>query len=159
MALLALLCVMPPASAQCPETPGQAVVDLVNAERAKEGLAPYRVSLRLHEAALGHARDLASGPESGHAGSDGSDPSMRADRVGYRWSWIGENVAAGQRSPAEVVAGWMASPPHRHNVLDPRFEEVGVGYVSKDASRFVTYWVMVFGARQVADDGWVPCNP
>lgn len=103
-----------PHSDRYPATRGQAVVELVNAERAKEGLAPYRVSLRLHEAALGHARDLASGPESGHVDGGGSDPSMRADRVGY---------------------------------------------VSKDASRYVTYWVMVFGARRVADDRWVPCNP
>jgi uncharacterized protein YkwD len=150
----------PRVPADCPATPGQEVVDRVNAERAAHGLAPYRVNLNLQRAALAHARDLSHGDESGHRGSDGSDPATRAERAGYVWSWIGENVAAGQASPSDVVEAWMGSQAHRHNVLDRRFQEVGVGFEPEAASRWGTYWVMMFGARQ---DGTpyvgAECNP
>jgi len=146
--------------ADCPPTPGQQVVDLVNAERVARGLAPYGVSFRLHEAASAHARDLASGPDAGHRGSDGSDPSGRADRVGYRWVWIGENVAAGQRTPGEVDDEWMGSEPHRHNILDVRFTQVAVGFEPEAASRWGTYWVMMFGSTEDPDAyTGQACNP
>ena len=144
----------------CPRTPGQAVVEAVNAQRAAHGLPALRVHPRLHDAARCHAWDQASGPDAGHRGSDGSDPSLRADRAGYRWTVVGENVAAGQTTPAEVVQVWMDSEPHRANILDGRFTEAAVGYAAADASRWGTYWVMMFGTRDVTEG--VPgeaCNP
>jgi len=146
--------------ADCPQTPAQIVMDLVNAERAKQGLSPLQVNLRLHEAALAHAKDLASGPESGHVGSDGSDPAQRADAAGYEWIRIGENVAAGQTLESEVVRAWMDSKAHRDNILGRQFREAAVGFEPDTASRWGTYWVMIFGTRDDRDvSGDAECNP
>jgi uncharacterized protein YkwD len=147
-------------SVDCPETPGQIVMELVNAERAKQGLGALRVNPKLHQAAQAHARELAAGADAGHLGRDGSGPAERADRVGYEWTSIGENVAAGQSTAAEVVTVWMGSPPHRQSILDARFQEAAVGFEPDSASRWGTYWVMVFGARDgIEESPGQECNP
>jgi uncharacterized protein YkwD len=118
------------------------------------------VNLRLYEAAQAHAEDLASGPNAGHAGSDGSDPALRAERVGYGWTRIGENVAAGQTSAAEAVQVWMDSEPHRQNMLNEHFTETAVGFEADASSLWGTYWVMVFGTRDAdEEEGGEVCNP
>ncbi|OUD12521.1 hypothetical protein TPSD3_15635 [Thioflexithrix psekupsensis] len=63
-----------------------------------------------------------------HTGSNGSKFSDRIEQTGYQYSRAGENVAAGQTSPAEVMNSWMNSEGHRANILTPEFTELGVGY-------------------------------
>ena len=79
----------------------------------------------------------------GHTGSDGSSAGDRIDRVGYAWRSFAENAATGQYSPAEVVEGWMNSPGHRANILNPKLEEIGIGF-SLDTNGS-TYWIQKFG--------------
>ena len=57
----------------------------------------------------------------------------RAD--GYDWRAIGENIAEGQFSVAEVMDTWMHSPGHRRNILDPGFKELGVGLALGERAR------------------------
>jgi uncharacterized protein YkwD len=67
--------------------------------------------------------------------------------VGYTgWSALGENIAGGYPTADAVVAGWMASPGHRANILSPRFTEMGVGRVTA-AGTYGTYWAQEFGGR------------
>ncbi len=73
-----------------------------------------------------------------HTGSDGSDLRARADRQGYDWSNLGENVAWGYTSPQSVVAGWLNSPGHCANIMNPTFTELGVGLQG-------TFWTQLFG--------------
>jgi uncharacterized protein YkwD len=59
---------------------------------------------------------------------------------------IGENLAAGQTSPEQVVTQWMNSPGHRENMLQERFTEVGVGL--REGGDYGLYWVLEFGYPQ-----------
>ncbi|MCI0433531.1 MAG: CAP domain-containing protein, partial [Gemmatimonadetes bacterium] len=81
----------------------------------------------------------------GHAGRDGSTPAERATRAGYRWRFVGENVAAGQPTPEAVVAEWLGSPRHCANLMDSDYTEMGVAYVTETESEKGIYWVQMFG--------------
>ncbi len=98
--------------------------------------APLTLNTRLVLAAIGHSEDMLSTGVMTHTGSDGSDPGERVTRTGYRFSTWGENVAAGYRTPASVVAGWLGSPGHCRNIMNPAFTELG-------GARAGNFWTMV----------------
>jgi uncharacterized protein YkwD len=68
-------------------------------------------------------------------------------RTGYRARHVGENIASGVPTAREVVDGWLASPGHCSNIMDPRFTEMGVAYATERRSRGVIYWTQVFAER------------
>jgi uncharacterized protein YkwD len=119
------------------------VVQLVNAERAAAGIAALTVDDRLAAAAAGHAADQASRNHLAHDGSDGSTVADRVGASGFRWRALGENVAAGYRDASSVVNGWMNSPGHRKNILNPAFTTVGVAVAGSADGTY--YWTMDLG--------------
>jgi uncharacterized protein YkwD len=130
------------------------VVELVNAARSRNrkcGATRYAAaaslgsSRDLDDAAARHARDMARKKYFDHRGSDGSQPKDRVLRAGYQPRLTGENIALGPESAAEVVAGWLASPGHCANIMDARFEHIGVG-LAIGRGRGKIYWVQTFGA-------------
>jgi uncharacterized protein YkwD len=132
---------------RCPDSFELAVFELVNAERAAEDLDALVLDLRLMEAAQLHSLDMATNDFLSHIGSNGSTPEDRIEAAGYvQWFAWGENAAAGHPTPEDVVAGWMASPGHRQNILTPFFEHTGVGYATDAGSTYFHYWTQVFGA-------------
>jgi len=118
---------------------GAAAQAWINTVRAAEGRAPLAVSAALGRAALAHARDLARSGRFGHTGRDGSSVQDRVRREGYRHCFVAENIAKGQATPEDALRGWMASPAHRRNLLDPRAEAFGM---ARGAGRV---WVLVLG--------------
>ncbi|MBP2406876.1 CAP domain-containing protein [Streptomyces syringium] len=120
------------------------VVTLTNAERTAAGLRPLAVDARLTVAAQGHSADMAGRDFYSHTTPEGREPWDRAAAAGCPHRGIGENIACGQRSPAEVLRGWMESPGHRANILTPHFTHIGIGYAT--GSRAGTYWTQLFGA-------------
>ncbi|WP_432014890.1 CAP domain-containing protein [Streptomyces cucumeris] len=120
------------------------VIVLTNAERAAARLAPLAAEPRLTTAAQRHSDDMVARDFYSHTGPEGRQPWDRARAAGAGHRGIGENIACGQRSAAEVVRGWMDSPGHRANILGPDFTHIGVGYAT--GSRAGTYWTQVFGA-------------
>jgi uncharacterized protein YkwD len=106
---------------------------------------PLTLNDTLERAALAHSRDLASHSTLSHTGSDGSTPADRATRAGYRWRVVGENVAAGPMSADEVTNGWIASPNHCVNIMDPRFTEMAAAFTVDPKSKSVIYWAQMFG--------------
>lgn len=130
------------------------VLALLNAERARAGCQPLSLDSRLMRAAQQHSEDMAVNNFVGHTGSNGSTLAQRANAVGYTWSALAENVAAGYATPEAVMAGWMRSDGHRQNILNCRYVHVGIGYVyqSDDAPLagmrypYYHYWTQVFGA-------------
>jgi uncharacterized protein YkwD len=123
----------------------QEVVNIVNHERGKAGLSPLRIHSQLNAAAQAHSNDMARNDFMSHTGSDGSSMGDRIKRHGYNFRTAGENVAAGQRSPQDVMRSWMNSPGHRQNILNPNFRDIGVGY-AQGGGRFGIYWTQKFGA-------------
>ena len=93
---------------------------------------------RLDAAATAHSRDMADRRQMTHRGSDGSKVGDRVRAAGYEWRYVGENIARGQRSVAEVMDGWMESPSHCAQIMDPALDEIG-------AAEAEGYWTQVFG--------------
>ncbi|TLS45262.1 stress protein [Streptomyces montanus] len=120
------------------------VIALTNAERTSAGLPPLALDSQLTAAAQGHSADMVARAFYSHTSPDGSEPWHRAAAAGSTRRTIGENIACGQRSPAEVVRGWMNSPGHRANILKPAFTHIGVGFAGGGSAG--TYWTQLFGA-------------
>lgn len=119
------------------------VVALTNAERASAGLPPLADDPFLAAAAQAHSADMVARAFYSHTSPDGSEPWHRAAAAGSTRGTIGENIACGQRSPAEVVHGWMDSPGHRANILKPAFTHIGIGFAGGGSAG--TYWTQLFG--------------
>ncbi|GAA2882586.1 hypothetical protein Acy02nite_04830 [Actinoplanes cyaneus] len=117
----------------------QQVLALVNHNRVRAGCSRVTVDRRLIVAANRHASYMARNNHFQHTSRKGQDPGQRVTGAGYRWSLYRENLALGQDSPWEVVAGWMTSPEHRANILNCRLHQMGIG-LAINAKR-VPYWV------------------
>ncbi|MFD5636431.1 CAP domain-containing protein [Streptomyces sp. NPDC127077] len=119
------------------------VVALTNAERASAGLPPLTADATLTTAAQAHSADMVARDFYAHISPEGGRPWDRAAAAGSTHRAIGENIACGQRSPAEVVQGWMDSPGHRANILKRDFTHIGIGLAG--GGRAGTYWTQLFG--------------
>ncbi|EGX54666.1 hypothetical protein SZN_36799, partial [Streptomyces zinciresistens K42] len=114
------------------------VVERTNRERAAAGLPPL-----LADPAQAHSADMVARAYYSHTSPEGGRPWDRAAAAGAGVRSVGENIACGQRSPAEAVAGWMDSPGHRANILAPGFTRIGAGFAGGGAA--ATYWTQLFG--------------
>lgn len=120
------------------------VVTRTNAQRSVAGCPALAVDARLAASAQEHSADMAARNYFDHSGRDGRSPFDRIAAAGYVFSIAAENIAAGQRTPADVVADWMASPGHRANILNCSLSQIGVGFAT--GGDYGTYWVQDFGS-------------
>ncbi|MFD2923612.1 CAP domain-containing protein [Halobacillus naozhouensis] len=118
------------------------VVQLVNEERAKEGLSPLKMHDRLSDLARMKSQDMADKGYFSHTSPTYGSPFDMMQQYNFSYSAAGENIAAGQRTPQEVVEGWMNSPGHRANIMNEHFTHIGVGYV--EGGSYGTYWTQLF---------------
>jgi uncharacterized protein YkwD len=132
-------------------TPAQAarVLQLVNEVRATGtrcgeksfGPAPpLQLSGTLDGVAAEHAVDMARHDYFEHVDLNGHSPADRLRATGYRERLVGENIAYGPTSADEVVEGWLHSPAHCENIMDPRFVEMGLAQSPGQGSRRGLYW-------------------
>ncbi len=103
------------------------VLRLTNEFRAQNGLPALQLDDRLNTAAQKHSQYMAQTGQLSHTGQNGSDPGTRIKAEGVAFRTAGENAAMGQRTPAEVVQGWINSPGHRKNLLNPDYQFMGLG--------------------------------
>jgi uncharacterized protein YkwD len=124
------------------------LVELVNKNRSNGArcgseyfppAGPVSWNDELRAAAQIHSNDMNTNSIFSHTGSDRSSLADRVNRIGYKYSTIGENIAMGETQTEElVVEGWMNSPGHCRNIMQGRFTEMGV-------ARSGIYWTQVFG--------------
>ena len=122
------------------------VLELCNAERKKAGLT----SLQLDEELAGYAEIRAEEAtrKFSHVRPNGKYcSSIMPFSYFARFRQYGENLAGGQLTPEQAMEGWMNSPGHRANILNPRYKLLGVAYVYRPDSRYRHYWVQQFGTR------------
>lgn len=143
-----------PASAQAPMLATRAL-QLVNQVRARGARCgersfgpapPVKLSETLAGVAFGHADDMAKHSYFEHEDLTGRSPADRVRAVGYQEKLVGENIAYGPKSADEVVQGWLDSPGHCENIMDPRFAEMGIAYAAGRASKRGLYWVQLLVA-------------
>ena len=128
------------------DNPSNDVFNQVNALRVQHGLAPLVINAELTASAQSYAATLGHGNFFAHVGLDGSTLVSRDEAAGYtQWTYLEENLAAGQPTVTAAVNAWMNSPTHRADLLSPEVTETGVGYVYVAGSRYGYYWVEEFG--------------
>ena len=117
------------------------VVRLVNAERAKEGLSALQMDSSLSSAAQVRAKEIVT--SFSHTRPNGSSCFTALSEAGISYNGSGENIAYGQKTPAEVVNAWMNSAGHRANIMSSKFTKIGVGCYNSNGtyywSQFFTY--------------------
>ena len=118
----------------------QQVVDLVNAERAKVGLSALSTMPQAEAAAQVRATEIIS--SFSHTRPNGTSCFTALDEQGAKYMASGENIAAGQATPADVMNSWMNSPGHKANILNPKFTKIGIGYAEGGSYR--TNWTQMF---------------
>jgi uncharacterized protein YkwD len=133
------------------------VISLTNAAREKgaccggEGCFKAAPALELdsslRRAARAHALDMAERGYFAHETPEGRTPFDRMREARFRGCAMGENIAAGQPSAAEVVRSWLGSAGHCANMLSPVFDRIGVGYRPSAGGQLPHVWVQNFGAQ------------
>ncbi len=121
-----------------------AVVCLVNRERVSRGLPALTENARLDFSAQLWTNWMVSNNPFTH----GDDFAGRISDTGYEWQMAGENIATGYDTPAQVLAGWMASTDHCRNILDPGFRDLGVGVNASPVADYASgpaTWAEDFG--------------
>ena len=130
------------------------ILKLVNQERAKGGhcaddyfkpTPALRSQAQLAKAAHQHGLAMSRSKFFSHYGQAGDTPKDRIIDAGYQGNAWGENIAAGQKTPQQVMQEWMDSPGHCRNILNGLFNELGVSFVFDPNSPYKTYWVQAFG--------------
>lgn len=119
----------------------QKVLELVNRERAKEGKEALVLDSALCQVAMLRAQEIVT--KFSHTRPNGTSCFMVLKEAGISYMSTGENIAAGQSTPAAVMSSWMNSTGHRENILSSDFGKIGIGYV-KAESGYGYYWVQIF---------------
>lgn len=136
------------------QSAGKAVLAEVNRARAQArtcgtrrfaATTPLRWNPALANAALVHSQDMAGRDYFSHTAPGGGTVAERVGKQGYGWTRIGENIAAGAGSVSQAMQGWLASPGHCANLMNPEFTEMGAAYALNPRSTHSLYWTQVFG--------------
>jgi uncharacterized protein YkwD len=131
------------------------VLTLVNQRRTagatcggvkKPAVAAVALDTRLRCASRKHSKDMAVNNFFSHTGTGNTSPWDRMGSAGYTFTTAGENIAAGQNTPASVVNTWMNSTGHCNNIMNGSFKKLGVGYYYRAGSTYGHYWTQDFGA-------------
>lgn len=121
------------------------VIKLVNKKRTSHGCNALHLNKALRRAARRHSNKMGAALSLSHQLPGEPALGRRVSNAGYRgWTRIGENIAYGYPTPRSVVNGWMHSPPHRRNILDCRYKDVGVGVA--EAGGYL-WWTADFGRK------------
>jgi uncharacterized YkwD family protein/spore coat assembly protein SafA len=117
----------------------QQVLQLVNQERSKQGLPALKMDWELQRTARVKSCDMAQKGYFSHTSPTYGSPFDMMKQFGINYRAAGENIAKGQRTPAEVMQAWMNSPGHRENILKRDFTHIGVGYCESG-----NHWTQMF---------------
>lgn len=120
----------------------QEVARLVNAERAKAGLPALAYNWEAARVARYKSQDMIDKGYFAHQSPTYGSPFQMMESFGLRFSAAAENIAKGQRTPAEVMNAWMNSPGHRANILSRSVTQIGVG--AAKAKNGTLYWTQMF---------------
>lgn len=121
-----------------------AASSLVTGIRSANGLSPLSTDSQLERAAVQQASYMAGAGRMAHTTGSGKDFASRVAGNGIKGA-AAENIAEGRMDLQRLFDTWMNSPPHRHNLLDPRFTRFGLAYASKPRKPEWRYWALVLG--------------
>ncbi|WP_096440140.1 CAP domain-containing protein [Alteribacter populi] len=120
----------------------QEVVQLTNAEREQHGLSPLEIDEQVADVARDKSADMRDQGYFSHNSPTHGSPFDMLRSYGVDYNAAGENIAAGQRTPEEVVDAWMNSQGHRENILSDNYTHIGIGHV--EGGQYGHYWTQMF---------------
>ncbi|MFV0520282.1 MAG: SafA/ExsA family spore coat assembly protein [Lachnospirales bacterium] len=123
------------------KTVEQEVVNLVNAERKKQNLAPLTIDWQVSRVAQYKSEDMGNNNYFSHNSPTYGSPFDMLKSFKISYSYAGENIAKGQKTPTAVVEAWMNSAGHKENILNSKFTKIGIGYYVKNGT---VYWTQMF---------------
>jgi len=132
-----------PPDTSCADGREARVIALTNEARREEGRAALSCDEGLAELARAHSADMCRRDYFAHRTPDGLSPGDRMSAAGLSFRTVGENIAWGQETAAEVHQSWMSSPGHRQNILSGAYGRIGVGYAACPSARR-HLWTQVF---------------
>ncbi len=119
------------------------ILELTNAERAKEKLPPLAPNPTLFKIARLHSANMAKKGEMKHE-LDGKGPAQRTEEGGYDYAKVAENIGLTEGLPLEaIMKSWMESKAHHDNILDAGLHEIGIGIAHNDKGE--VYYTQLFG--------------
>lgn len=119
---------------------GEEILHLVNKERTARGLNALILSADISKVAVEKSKDMSVNNYFAHESPNYGSPFDMMRKFGLTYMAAGENIAMGHRTPADVMNGWMNSPGHKANILNKKFNKMGIGmYVDKSI-----YWTQMF---------------
>lgn len=122
----------------------QESIRLVNQARLQAGLDRLDENETLGRVAMNYSRRMATENFYGHVDPQRRQVNDRIVAAGYLAQMSAENIARGQPDPALVVDGWLKSPGHRANIMNPSLREIGAGYAITPTDPYRHYWTHVF---------------
>lgn len=134
----------------------ESILQQVNAIRARGyncggqafGAArPVSWNGQLYSAADMHSRDMADNNYFSHKSLSGTRAYQRVEAQGYKWSDVGENIAAGDFDVRGVMQSWLNSPSHCKAIMDPSYAEMAVSCMSRPGTTYGNYWTLVLARR------------
>ncbi len=106
-----------------------ALLGLTNQQRVTAGLQPLHANTELAASATAKAQDMITRDYWAHFAPDGTSPWYFISQSGYKYTRAGENLAMDFGTDQAVMDGWMNSPTHRANILNPYYVDVGFAVV------------------------------
>lgn len=119
------------------------VFKIVNQERKKQNLSPLRLHIQLGEVARIKSKDMHDNGYFSHTSPTYGSPFEMMASFGLDYWSAGENIAAGQPDPANVMTSWMNSPGHKANILSTNYTHIGVGH-HFGTKGYRHYWTQMF---------------
>jgi hypothetical protein len=128
------------------------VIAQTNQERANLGLGRLVLNRQLSAAALAKGQDMFSEQYWAHTSPAGKQPWDFMAQSDYQFIVAGENLARDFDTTETMVTAWMASPTHRANIINPRYQEIGIAVINGQLQGVeTTLVVQMFGTpRQIA---------
>ena len=123
----------------------QDVIRLINLERQKHKLPAFTYDAPLTQIAVIKAQDMVNRGYFDHVSPYYGAPWDLATLFDYTYTSFGENIGRNIPSPEAAVKAWMASPPHRENILKANFTNTGIGIAKNNEGKY--YWVQMFSSQ------------
>lgn len=121
------------------------ILQLVNQERSKAGLGSLQYANDVAKVAQLKSEDMVKNNYFDHTSPTYGSPFTMMDQYGINYTFAGENIAAGYSTAKAVMEGWMNSPGHRANILNPNYKEIGIG-IAKGGD-YGIYYTQMFVKR------------
>lgn len=121
------------------------VIELVNAERNKQGLPALKADKQLAQLAVVKANDMFDHHYFEHYSPNYGYAWDLAGLFDYSFTTIGENIARNYKTPESVVQAWLKSPSHKKNILNDTYTNIGIACLSNDNGEY--YWVQLFSSK------------